>query len=148
MFDSMSDRPWHAVCVVNDEVSQTTVSLLGHIEQRMTQVANGRTPDVAFGGHAVTLVDRYILLADDEAGTAKQRNHWRECYENDTPMARGVDTTVKLGAQMRSQSDAQHYIHMIRNFHDISSDIPCPLTPYYLQTILQYSKDDAKADST
>jgi hypothetical protein len=121
----------------------------------------------AFGGHAVTLVgdfvqktppgnasiftsmvDRYIRLADNKAGTAKQRNHWRECYENDTPMARGVDTTVKLGAQMRSQSDAQHYIHMIRNFHDISSDIPCPLTPYYLQTILQYSKDDAKADST
>jgi hypothetical protein len=84
-----------------DEVSQTTVSLLGHIEQRMMQVANGRTPDVPFGRHAVTLVgdffqktppgnasiftsmvDRYIRLADNEAGTAKQRNHWRECYEN------------------------------------------------------------------
>jgi hypothetical protein len=32
MFDLMSDRPWHAGCVVNDDVSQTTVSLLGHIE--------------------------------------------------------------------------------------------------------------------
>jgi hypothetical protein len=37
---------------------------------------------------------------------------------------------------------------MIRNFRDINSDIPCPLTPHYLQTILQYSKNDAKSDIT
>jgi hypothetical protein len=46
---------------------------------------------------------------------------------------------------MRSQSDEQH-IDMIRNFRDINSDIPCPLTPQYLQKILQYSKNDAKPD--
>jgi hypothetical protein len=104
--------PW---TVVNDKVSQTTIALLGHIEQRMTQVANGLTLDVAFGGHAVTLVgdffqktppgnasiftsmvDRYIRLADDQAGTVKQRNHWRECCENDTPMARGVEMFKKF----------------------------------------------------
>jgi hypothetical protein len=60
MFDLMSVRPWHVVCVVNDEVSQTTVSLLGHIEQRMTHVANGLTPDVPFGGHAMTLVGDFF----------------------------------------------------------------------------------------
>jgi hypothetical protein len=62
MFELMSVRPWHAVCVVNDEVSQTTVSLLGHIEQRMTHVANGLTPDdiVPFGGHAVALVGDFF----------------------------------------------------------------------------------------
>ena len=37
--------------------------------------------------------------------------------------------------------DAQQ-IDMIRNFRDIDSDIPCPLTPYYLQTILQYAYDE------
>lgn len=169
MFDLMSNRPWHAVCVVNDEVSQTTVALLGHIEQRMTQVANSLTPDIAFGGHAVTLVgdffqktppgnasiftsmvDRYVRLSDDHAGTAKQRQHWRNCFENDTPMARGVDVfkkfkMVKLGAQMRSQSDQLH-IDMIRNFRDISSDNPCPLTANYLSSILPYSKEDAATD--
>jgi len=61
MFDLMSDRPWHAVCVVNDEVSQTTVALLGHIKQRMKHVSNGLTPDAPFGGHAaVTLVGDFF----------------------------------------------------------------------------------------
>jgi hypothetical protein len=155
MFDLMSDRPWHAVCVVNDEVSQTTIGLLGHIEQRMRHVSNGLTPDAPFGGHAVTLVgdffqktppgsasiftsmvDCYVRRADDAAGTVKQRKHWQKCFDNDTPMARGVAMfkrfrMVYLGAQMRSQSDEQH-IEMIRTFRDINSDVPCPLLPQYL----------------
>jgi hypothetical protein len=169
MFDLMSDQPWHAVCVINDEVSQTTITLLGHIEQRMTQVASALTQGVVFGGHAMILVgdffqktppgnasiftsmvDRYIRLADDQAGTVKKRNRWRECYEYDTPMARGSEvfrsfTMVKLGAQMRSQSDADH-ISMIRNFRDITSENPHPLTPDYLKTLLPYSKADATGD--
>jgi len=171
MFDLMSDHPCHAVCVINDEVSQTTVTLLGHIEQRMTQVSNALTPDVVFGGHAIMLVgdffqktppgnasiftsmvDRYIRLADHQAGTAKKRTQWSKCYENDTPMARGSEvfhrfTMVKLGAQMRSQSDEDH-IAMIRNFRDISSDNPYPLTPGYLRTLLPYSKADATGDGS
>jgi hypothetical protein len=133
MLDLKSDRPWHGVCVVNDEVSQTTVALLGHIEQRIKHVSNGLTPpDAPFGGHAVTLVgvffqktppgsasiftsrvDCYVRRADDAAGTVKQRKHWQKCHDNVTPMARGVAMfkrfrMVNLGAQMRSQSDEQH----------------------------------------
>ena len=169
MFDLMSDRPWHAVCVVNDEVSQTTICLLGHIEQRMRHVSNGLTPDAPFGGHAVTLVgdffqktppgsasiftsmvDCYVRRADDVAGTVKQRKHWKKCFDSDTPMARGVAMfkrfrMVNLGAQMRSQSDEQH-IEMIRTFRDINSNVPCPLLPQYLESILQYSKNDARTD--
>jgi hypothetical protein len=51
--------------VVNDEASQTTAALLGHIEQRMTRVSNASTKDAPFGGHAVTLVgdfSRRLLL--------------------------------------------------------------------------------------
>jgi hypothetical protein len=47
---------------------------------------------------------------------------------------------------MRSQ-DEQH-IEMIRTFWDINSDVPCPLLPHYLETILQYSKNDAESDIT
>jgi hypothetical protein len=36
--------------VVNDEVSQTTVALLGHIEQRMKHFSNGLTPDALLVG--------------------------------------------------------------------------------------------------
>jgi len=99
-----------------------------------------------------SMVDCYIRLADNAAGTVKQRNHWRKCYENNTPMARGgVEIfkrfrMVKLGAQMRSQSDEQH-IEMIRTFRNINRDVPCPLLPHYLETILQYSKNDAKSDT-
>ena len=65
-------------------------------------------------------------------------------------MARGVAMfkrfrMVNLGAQMRSQSDEQH-IEMIRTFRDINSDVPCPLLPQYLESILQYSKNDARTD--
>lgn len=169
IFDLMSTHPWHAVCVINDEVSQTTLTLLGHIEQRMTQVANALATDVDFGGHAVILVgdffqktppgnasiftsmvDRYIRLPDNTAGTAKQRNKWREAYEADTPMARGSEVfrkfvMVKLGAQMRSQYDVEH-INMIQTFRDIYSDNACPLSPEYLQSLKPYTKADAAED--
>ena len=169
MFDLMSERPWHAVCVVNDEVSQTTAALLGHIEQRMTRVSNSSTKDAPFGGHAVTLVgdffqktppgnasiftsmvDRYVRHADGVTGTSSQRKQWGKCYDIPTPMARGVAMfktfkLVTLGAQMRSQSDPLH-IEMIRSFRDITSDVPCPLSPFYLESILPYSKNDGVSD--
>ena len=169
MFDLMSVHPWHAVCVVNDEVSQTTAALLGHIEQRMTRVSNAITKDAPFGGHAVTLVgdffqktppgntsiftsmvDYFVRHADGTTGSISQQLQWRKCFDLSTPMARGVlmfktFKLVTLGAQMRSQSDQQH-IEMIQSFRDISSDVSCPLSPHYLESILPYSKNDGVSD--
>ena len=58
-------------------------------------------------------------------------------------MARGVAMfktfkLVTLGAQMRTQSDPLH-IEMIRSFRNITSDVPYPLSPFYLEYILPYS---------
>ena len=128
MFDLLSEYPWHAVCVINDEMSQTTITLLGHIEKRMTETANALTPGLPVGGHAMTLVgdffqktppgnasmftsmvDRYMRLPDKNEGTLKQRSRWESNFDNDTPMERGTHmlrafTMVALGAQMRSKA--------------------------------------------
>jgi hypothetical protein len=162
---------YSAAVVAMDEMSQFTLGMLAHMDQRLreAQPTGSAEADLAFGGHAVVfqgdffqmkpvmahsiytdMVDYFVI---GEPRDAEARKVWWAYWHPTFAAPKGaalVATMIRrcLRRQMRLQGAGEHIVaqqEMIDRFRDIDSD-EFPISEAFLRCLKVLSPEDVKAD--